>query len=398
MKSILSLLLLLAIIPVSVIGCDTASKKAQRENYDTAALLGNLGENVFLPAYREAVSTAKELKAATGAYVTVLAGAPTAPTEKEAARAAWKKAMNAWQQVEMMQVGPAADPSVSPGGKALRDLSYSWPTVNPCRVDQLIVSQKYKTPGYFETALVDVSGLDALEYLLFAKTTENACAQQANINKDGDWDALSDAAIAKRRAEYADQLAARLVETTSSLALAWEPDDGNFLAHLKNAGDSASAYESRTTAVDAVLRAIYYLELTVKDLKVAKPLGLDGSCSGETCLLTLESRYAEHSKENIVSNLQAFARVFDGAGGYGFDDALAAIDREAYAQEIASNVEAAIAAFDAIPGSMETALVSDRAAVEKAYAALKAVTDELKGELVTVLQLQIPSEGKGDTD
>ena len=84
--------------------------------------------------------------------------------------------------------------------------------------------------------------------------------------------------------------------------------------------------------------------------------------------------------------------------GYGFDDLLGTIGEGDLAVQMATNLTAAIAAIEAITGSLTEALVDDPAAVMAARDAVAAVTDDLKGRFVTALCLQIPAEAGGDTD
>ena len=47
------------------------------------------------------------------------------------AQAQWIESANLWQQLELMQIGPAGSSLSVPGGQDMRDEIYSWPTVNP---------------------------------------------------------------------------------------------------------------------------------------------------------------------------------------------------------------------------------------------------------------------------
>ena len=86
-----------------------------------------------------------------------------------------------------MQLGPAAPTGSGVGGAGKRDEIYSWPTVNPCRIDQELVEQGYLQGDFFTANLVNTYGLDALEYLLFYGGDANACAPQLPLNVDGTW-------------------------------------------------------------------------------------------------------------------------------------------------------------------------------------------------------------------
>ena len=64
-----------------------------------------------------------------------------------------------------------------------------------------------------------------------------------------------------------------------------------------------------------------------------------------------------------------------------------------------TDLEGAIAAVEAIHElDLADALKNDLASVKGAHAAVKKVTDNLKTQLVTVLDLELPKSSEGDND
>ena len=57
-------------------------------------------------------------------------------TQYNSVREQYRATMLIWQELEVMQIGPARSSLSSVAGKDYRDNIYSWPTVNPCRIDQ----------------------------------------------------------------------------------------------------------------------------------------------------------------------------------------------------------------------------------------------------------------------
>jgi predicted lipoprotein len=368
------------------------------------AVLANIGRGVVLPALVAFAEEAAGLEAAAG----VLAAELRAPTEAAAvklaaAREAFGRAMAAWQEVEAMQFGPAGAPGKFTDGLGLREEIDSWPTVNFCRVDQELVARNYPNVNFFATALVNVYGLDALEYLLFRDDAANACPPQVTINSSGAWAALSPAELTLRRAEYGHVLARNIEERARQLVDAWDPAKGDFAGRLARAGQSDSPFPSAQAGLDEIFAAMFHVELSAKTDKLAKPAGLDPKCQAPTCPELLESRWSRLSKENVRRNLVGFRRLLLGGdpGGEarpGFDDLLVEAGAPELAARMAANVEAAIAAVESIPGTLEEALATDPAPVVAAHDALKLVTDDLKSQFVTVLNLRVPQEGAADND
>ena len=369
--------------------CDVGPPDA--EPFDSAGMLRALGTSVILPALDEVRADGLALEAA----LDIWAADPSDEALLTGAQDAWTETMLTWQRLEVMQVGPAA-PSVSAvGGQDLRDELYSWPTLNPCRVDQELVAADYATDGWADANLVNVYGLDALEYLLW-HPADNDCPPQVDINADGTWDALGVDGVAAGRAAYAQTLAELFVADVDALIDAWSPDGGDFVGQL--AGDPGSIYTSEVSALNAVFDALFYLELKTKDRKLAVPAGLCEDCGDTVDPAAVESPWARISAEEIAANLDGFEALFTGGDGPGFDDLLASIEEQELADAIVAATDAAQAEAAAFDGPLVDRLSDDRDAVIALHAAVKVVTDLLKGDLATVLVLQIPAEAGGDND
>lgn len=367
-------------------------------------LLASVVERVILPGHRAFAESADALVLAADAYSTaVQSGAADVAERQTAARDAWRAAMSAWQACELFQLGPTGATGVVMAGRGLRDEVYSWPSTNTCRIDQEIVDAQYGQPGFFEAKLVNVYGLDALEYLFFYESPDNTCAPQVRINSDGSWAALSAEEKAQRRADYGRAVAGNVAEMARTLVNVWAPEGEGFGQLLANPGEGASPFRSAQGAMDDLFAAMFYLDLKVKDAKIAEPAGISGRCSASVCPELLESRRSGHSKENLIANMRSFRRLFHGGepgaeGAYGFDDLLTALGAKDVGDEVAIDTANAVAALEAIPGTLEAALASDLESVRAAHAATKLVTDHLKTRFVTVLGLRVPQEGAADND
>ena len=313
---------------------------------------------------------------------------------------AWQKAIDVWQQAEVFQFGPAG-PSTTPGGQSLRDQIYSWPLVSRCLVEQNIVSKVYANADFGTSSLVNMRGLAAAEYLLFYDGTDNACSPATAINASGQWAALGTDELSARKAHYASVVASAVANSARSLEKAWRTDGGDFRGKFVNAGANASVYANEQMALNAVSDAMFYMEIPLKDLKLARPLGLM-DCDAASCPESVESRFAGRSRTHIRNNLLGFRMLMSGcaAGGdLGFDDILEASGAGTLATKMKERVEAAIVAADAVPhDDLAMALNTAPASVMDLHAAIKGITDLLKTEFVSVLDLETPQTVEGDND
>lgn len=324
-----------------------------------------------------------------------LEAAPSDQALALAAQAEWRRTIGLWQQAEPLMVGPAG-PAALPGGQSLRDEIYSWPLVSRCLVEGTLVTQGYAAPDFGATSLVNVRGLAAAEYLLFYAAGDNGCSATNTINSSGSWAALSPAELASRKAAYASVVSSALTLRADQVLEGWTSSFSSTLANAPTEG----GFTSDQMALNALSDGLFYLDHQTKDDKLGRPLGLI-DCTTATCPEALESRFAGTSKTHIRNNLVGFRRLFAGCASHpvAFDDLLVAMGAGELATRVVADVDAAIAVADALSDdSLAVALANDKASVTALHAAIKKVTDALKTEIVTVLDLEIPKVVEGDND
>ena len=309
---------------------------------------------------------------------------PGDDTLRDDTRTAWLEAMEAWQVVEVHQLGPTASSLTAAGGQDLRDEVYSWPTINPCRVDQETVREVYGNNSFFDDNVVNVYGLDTLEHLLWAGA-DNVCPPQVDINTDGTWDDLGADGVRANRAAYAAAVADRVSADIARLTSAWD----DFEPALTEASDP---YESPNEALNDVYDALFYLELRTKDAKLAEPLGLR-DCTAD-CAELVETRASASGGRWIAANLTGFRTLF--ASGMG--DLLVEKGHADVRDDVLAALDVADAAAAELPPDLESAILDDDPRVLAAHDALVDLADLVKGDVATVLSLQIPSEAAGDAD
>lgn len=322
-----------------------------------------------------------------------------AATGTVAVQRAWREAMFAIEEAELFRFGPAAR-TTEPGGQGHRDQLYSWPLVSRCTIEEQLVAGTYATPE-FPDSRINARGLGAHEYLIFYSGSDNACSGFSRINAEGSWAALSPQELAAKKADYAAAIARDVHSHAQALVRAWDPAAGNFHRELSTAGAGSTTWSSDQVALNAISDAIFYIENPLKDLKLARPLGLS-ECANDLCPEAFESKYANASLQHLRANLRGFQRIYQGCGengeGIGFDDWLGAVGAGELAQRMTSALLVAIATADNFQPPIETALITDTQQVWTLYNAVKGLTDLLKADMVTVLNLELPQIIEGDND
>lgn len=378
-------------------GCPPAVKPEA----DAAAkrlVLKQVTERVLLPTLEAFITEGEALEARAAAFREARRTGP-ALTERDAARAAFGVAFLRWQRAEMMAFGPAGKPPTHSRGLGLRDAIYSWPTINPCRVDTVLALKTYETPGFFDSALVTSTGLAVIEALLFSESAGNSCASTDAINTMGTWAAMSADELAVRRADYATLAAAQVVKQARLLRDTWVNDAA---ARFATAGLEGSGFPTAQAALNEVFAGLFQADLLLKTSRIAVPAGLVPlTCANVPCPEQAEALPSRLSREAIVANLDGLRAVLRGdfaEPGHGFDTLLERRGAGSLAAELDAALMTARGRALGLPGPIDSAVVTNLSDVQQLHADVKVFTDLLKLQFVTVLSLQVPAEGAGDSD
>ena len=287
-------------------------------------LFETLGEDVFAVGYADLGTAADELQGAVGAYC----DAPSA--DVSGVEDAWRQAMAAWQEVQLLAVGP-----VEEANRRFR-LQF-FPDNNEAverGVDSTLAGDETITEQAIAQANVGVQGLPALEYLLFGI---------------GGWD---DALDGPRRCELAVAVAANVATITAEIEEPWQPG-GAFIDEFVNF--SGEYFDESEDVLTAVFEAATHHAEFIADRKLR-----DAVRNSNPDIL--ESRYAENSAANIRNNLDALRGLFDTGEDdvYRLRDYLErAVGAEDVSELIHDQLDTIDDVLDAFDGSLEDTIVGN---------------------------------------
>ena len=196
----------LAAAAASGCGGGSTTADAMTDSFDRPAMLAHLGQRVLLPIQETFAERAAALAPAVESYCAALdAGSPGATLE--AARAAFRDAVDAWQAADALLVGPAVVDM-----KTLRERIYAWPLLSSCGLDRDTASSWTNPAGYdVSTRLPNVRSLTAVEYLLYTTATAHSCA-----TTPPGWDTLG-ADLPRARCRLAQRIAADVASQGAAL-------------------------------------------------------------------------------------------------------------------------------------------------------------------------------------
>lgn len=378
-----------------------------KKDYDYRYLLVDMADRVVIPSIAAFEQKTQQLNAA---LASACEGDDPALIEADLAgvREHWLEAMASWQRLELQWLGPLAE-----NENARRNRIYSFETparADACAIDIAVVAAG--DPNFdIATRANTARGLGALEYLLFNEELNTACSSA--VQQTQNWNALSELEQRKLRCSYAQKAASDVETQATNLVEAWAIEDGNYRSRFINP-DNASHHLKQLSD------GLFYLEKETKDAKLGRPLGFY-DCVQLACPKAVESRYAGKNAQHIADNLRVFKLIFNGANSQGFDDVIAHEGYTEIAQEINANIDSALMLAEQLVGqdlqALSQAILDDESeglstACEAASAdpsieggnfcdlhgLLKNITDQMRTDFVTIVNVDLPKRAQSDND
>ncbi|MBM76689.1 MAG: hypothetical protein CMK59_14880 [Proteobacteria bacterium] len=267
--------------------CSSSAKDDLRRN-----LLQSWGEDVVVANGRLIEEQAEDLYVQHQVFC-------EAPDEQglEQLRSSWWKARGYWKEIEVFKFGPYKDewrlgPKID-----------FWP-VRVETIEELIAGDSDLTPESLYGYGASSKGFPVLDYLLY---NEQALERMTTDDRYCQLSVSVSAELKTRVLEFTDE---------------WDPQKGNYLAQLTEAGYATSSYPSLQHSLAEVVNRMGHTVENIRIDKLYTPMGVD---IGSTQPDKLESPYSGRSFEDIVDNLRGIQKLYEGAqvsGALGLKDLL----------------------------------------------------------------------------
>ncbi len=258
----------------------------------------------------------------------------------------------------------------------------AWPLISRCKIEEQLVSKAYENAN-FGTSLVNGRGArrHRVPRVLHGhrqRVREHLGDQHERLVGRAE----SAGSRAAGRPTTHGAAAEDVVNHADLLNTAWEPAGGNFHGELGTAGAGSQIYKRDTDALNAVTVALFYVEVEVKDLKLARPLGFD-QCTKARCPELVESPLraridgtSQGQPHRVPPHLRGLRRRRGG-------DRLRRLAarggrRRARRQHDRGALTATRAQLDALDPPLETAVEGNASEVEALYTTMKGLTTPLK--------------------
>lgn len=355
-------------LTVLALSCSPTETAQPQETDLRRKLLASLGENVWLPTYSDFADGMASFETAAEA----LCSEPNEETFA-AARDAWWSTRAYYEKNELLSFGPLVDEPTRAGPQ----LDF-WPA-RPDTIEEVLASDTPLDAAALETLGSAARGMPVIEYLLWVEGTD-----------------ASSFVPGERRCEYLLAAAADSAGVAAELHDAWDPEGGDYLSQLTNAGRSGSEFESIEAALSEVTSRLTFIVENARGEKLGVPLG--NRTGGTPQPASAPSPYSGRSIEDVRDNLRGVeAAMFGVEDDLDFEEYLEDLDHGDLPPKIRAALDASYAALDAIPAPLTEAVLSEPASVQAAIDELAVLQRLLQVDLINALGVTLTfNDADGD--
>jgi predicted lipoprotein len=264
------------------------SQTSVANEFDHAGLARQTLERHIRPGYEQLFSAAQKLESTIGAYC----GSPP-DKQPEEVREAFAEALLAWSRIEHLRFGPIQK-------KARHARLVFWPDRKGLGRKQVVRALRKLDPNVLsretlQAKSVALQGFGALEYILFAKGSEQ-------LTKSGPE--------RTHRCGFMQALAANITHISQAIVAQWS-DKGDYAAIFLNPGPDNPAYlEAKEVTFEIAKSFIVGLE-RLRDVRIAGPLGLQRKSQRRKPSAFERSRL---STKVLTANMEGLVAMYEKAG------------------------------------------------------------------------------------
>jgi len=348
----------LLLLTLSLLACK--DDDTSNADFDTAALLNNIGENIIIPRYNILKEESDNLNTQLDNFKNDINA-----NQLNLLREQFKATYLAWQACSTFEFGPA-------GILSLRTVINTFPT------DTTIINQNITNNinDLTSTADYDAIGLPALDYMLYGK-----------FNTDTDF--VNYYSNNNNALTYLEVLITKINEDINQVDTEW---NSSYIETFKNATGTDVASSLGLLVNEMNLD----FESYIRDGKVGIPLGIRSL--GVIQLEKAEAYYSDYSLELCLESVEQIQDLFngvstEGVNGIGLDDFLDAVKatngEDNLSDKINTQFDDIIIALEELDSSIPSAIDNNQAQVETVYNEMQQIIVLLKVDLTSNLGILI---------
>lgn len=352
-----------------IISCSSSSDDGPdtNDNFDRAALLTNMADNIIIPALVNFQSEMSDLDTARSTFVNDIS-----QTNLDALSVAWLDAYKTWQNVEMFNIGLAETLSVDANsGFGVLFNRY------PLSVSELETNVSSGSYDFEDTNLYDTQGFPALDFLIHGVANSDLVA----------IDKFTTNANADNYIIYLTDIVSRMQTALNNIVNDWQ---GSFRNSFVNNTSS-----SATGSVNKIVNDfIVYYEKALRANKIGIPAG---NFSNAPIPSTVEAFHKKDvSKELALASLDAVVKIFNGqslvggaTSGESFASYLEALNRGDLKTQIDNQFQEAKEKLTVLDDNFVNQINTDNSKMTEAYDALQGAVILLKVDMASAFNVVI---------
>lgn len=351
---------LLIVLSTLAAKCKEKPEDNSPDNYDKETMLTNIANNYIVPAYLNYKNQSSSLTTFISAFTTI----PNT-TNLTNCKNQWKETLLAWQDVAMLEFGPAESLS-------LRSQTNIYP-VDTTLINSNIFSNSYdlQLPSNF-----DAKGLQTLDYLLFKPSMSDAQLVDYYTNSTN----------AKT---YLTTVSNEIKTNASSVYTDWQ---STYATTFINNNATTAQGSSVSNLINALS---LHFEAFVRKGKIGIPSGVFNGVSQQTLPGHVEGFYSSYSTEFAVREMLAISKLIKGSAytsgtnGDGLDDYLDFVEAKNGTDNLSTVIENQINTIltniNVLNGSLSDNITSNPTAVNTVYQSMQQLVPLIKVEMTSNL-------------
>jgi len=354
-----------ALILISTACSDDNTPDGLNDDFDRAAMLENMGNNIILPAYEDMEIDISELEQAINSFTSN----PNITT-LEAAQESLKKARITWQRINLLQFGPAET-------VALRSFINTFPA-DTGKIESNIDSGSF-TLGTLDNQ--NAAGFPAMGYLLHGvgDTAEDIVSRYTTA---GD---------AEQRLGYLTDNMDFVQANIEQVINAWKPDGGDNIGTFLSEDNAGTDVGSSLGQLFNASFVVHY-ERFLRDAKIGIPSGVRSANIPRPG--NVEAFYGGYSVELALANLQTvenlyLGRTFEGTDGIGLEENLQALGAEDLDNTVKNEFTEAFSALESLQDPLSAQIDNNNDPVLNAFIEVQDLVGLIKSDIASRLGITI---------
>jgi predicted lipoprotein len=259
--------------------------------FNLGKMLGSIADNSILPAYYDMYENTDAL------YKSSLQYQLNPNTANlDSIRSKWGVAKSSIKRIEVLGFGPAILPL-----DYLVNIDY-YPRFNldtaKLETDELAATNSQTlTATRISSYGVIKRGISCIEYLVYDNGSGLSDLSSVNTTLTSN----------SRRIQYIVAVASDLKDRANQFNQQWQPTGSNFTNDFKN---GVNSFSSQRAVLDEITNQMIFQLSTIIDNKIGDPAGLSIKSSGRIDLNKLESKWSNHSLDDISANVDGIKLIY----------------------------------------------------------------------------------------